>query len=93
MEPLVIAIICLISLVGSIIYLKESVVLTDERKHNFLVLDTIIMLGVIVDCIELYLTGAPNEYVELHKLVKSLECITLTVITFMAAKYTSRSAF
>ena len=93
MEPLVMAIICLISLVGSIIYLKESVVLVDERKHNFLVLDTIIMLGVIIDCIELYLTGAPNEYVELHKLVKSMECALLTVITFLTAKYTSRTAF
>jgi len=93
MEALVIAIICLISLVGSIIYLNESVVLVDERKHNFLVLDTIIMLGVIVDCVELYLTGAPNEYIELHKLVKSLECILLTIITFLTAKYTSRTAF
>ena len=93
MEALVIAIICLISLVGSIIYLNECVVLVDERKHNFLVLDTIIMLGVIVDCVELYLTGAPNEYVELHKLVKSLECILLTIITFLTSKYTSRTAF
>ena len=51
------------------------------------------MLGVIIDCIEIYLNGAPVEYIELHKLVKSLESITLTVITFMTAKYMSRSAF
>lgn len=93
MEYLIIAIIGLISLTGGIIYLNESVVLEDERKHNFIVLDTVIMLGVIIDCIEVYLNGAPMEFFELHKVVKALECAILTIITYMITKYTSRSEF
>ena len=44
------------------------------------------MLGVILDCIENYLNGAPEEFIELHKVLKAAECLVLPLIPFWATK-------
>ncbi len=93
MNYVTVSIISIIALIVGIFNLTENELFSNRRKKQFIVLASIIIVGIILDTIAYEIDGKVPNWIELYRGIKILEFIIAPVIPTLLASIVSRKSF